>query len=384
MLAPLSMIQAKSSIRNMTPYQNGSHSVELIENHKKILKLDSNESTISPSPSVITALMKYLEEGPLNWYPDVESQRLKEALADYTGLSCENILTFNGSDHALETVARTYLHSGSNVLQLSPTYDHFRVYAESCDTQIKLLQEASPAEILQQIHQLVDDHTRILYLVNPNNPTGHYLSTDMISTLLSEYPHIVTIVDEAYFEFSGITSAPLINNHKNLIVTRSFSKAFGLAGLRCGYLLASKARCDEISKIRVGKNINAMAQIAATASLKDVSHMNRYVDDVLNAKNKLVEHLRNIGLEVRNTPVNFILVKVAQPKAVVDYLKSQHIYIRDRSTIPGLEGFVRITIGDSLAMKRFSKVFEQIPSELVHGMAIASRNSACQEMKISE
>lgn len=359
------MIQAKPSIVAMAPYQNGSHCAELIENHKKILKLDSNESTIAPSPAVVTAIMRYLEEGPVNWYPDVNSQRLTEALVEYTEISADAILTFNGSDHALETIARTYLSQGSHVMQLSPTYDHFRVYVESCCSQIDLLRELPEEALFNQVENLLRDNTRIIYIVNPNNPTGFHTPRSVIERLLRTYPQILILVDEAYFEFSGFTVASLVQKYNNLIVTRSFSKAFGLAGLRCGYLLAHPDRCAEISKIRVGKNINAIAQIAATAALRDLAHMHRYVDDVLSVKLRLLDQMRSLGLDCRNTPANYILVKVHQPKAVVAFLKEHHIYIRDRSEISGVEGCVRITIGDSLAMKRFWKVFEQMPLSIL-------------------
>lgn len=353
----------KKSILNMEPYQNGSHSDELIQNHKKILKLDSNEATIAPSPRVTTALMQYIQNGPLNWYPDVASTNLRAALSEYVNLPVNHILTFNGSDHALETIARTFLTDGDEVILFTPTYDHFRVYAQSCDAKVVCVEEAQNLPLKKKIQGFVTERTKIVYVVNPNNPTGFLIPEQEIKEALEAYPGVLFLVDEAYYEFCDHTAKELVHTHENVLVTRSFSKAFGLAGLRCGYLLASPSVCEEIDKIRVGKNINALAQVAAKAALEEIEHMRHYVEEVKLTKVWIIEHLQSLGLEVRNTPLNFILVKTAEPQKVVSYLKSHNIYVRDRSSLKGLEGCLRITVGDQFPMKRFWKVFEQMPRD---------------------
>lgn len=353
----------KESVLSLTPYLNGSHSEELIRQHKKILKLDSNEATISPSPRVTAALIQYIQDGPINWYPDIESKNLCKALSQYTGLPMSHILTFNGSDHALETIARACLNKNDEVIFFNPTYDHFRVYVESCDAKVTTILENREDTLSKKLFQSVNSQTKIVYLVNPNNPTGHETPLSEIEDALKNYPHLLFLVDEAYYEFSELTATSLLQNHHNLIVTRSFSKAFGLAGLRCGYLLAKSDLCAQISKIRVGKNINALAQVAAKAALEDLEHMRRYVDEVKQAKSWFIHMLNKKGLVFRDTNLNFLLLKVQQPKKIVSYLKNKNIYIRDRSYLPGMKGFLRITIGDRLVMKRFWKIFEKLPQE---------------------
>ena len=357
------MIRAKASVAGMKPYVNGRHSAELIRNHKKIIKLDSNESTIGPSPKVMSEILNYLQNGPLNWYPDVESTDLRARLVNYTGLPADHILTFNGSDHALETLARTFLSLGDEVLYPHPSYDHFRVYAESCDAKLVPFLAQTDAELVAAIAQLRTEQTKILYLVNPNNPTGQLTAQKTIRELAATYPTLLIVVDEAYFEFCGETSAGLVLEFANILVTRSFSKAFGLASLRCGYLLAAPQVAEQIERIRVGKNINALAQVAATAALDDLESMERYVEDVHNAKAWLLERFLNYGLEAKDTPANFLLFKAENPARVMQFLELHNIYIRDRSQLPGLEGFLRISIGDQLIMKRFWKIFLQIPLE---------------------
>lgn len=353
----------KTSIQRLRPYQNGSHSDELIQNHKKILKLDSNEATNPASPRVTGALLQYVQNGPLNWYPDVDSTSLCLALSEYTNMPVDHILSFNGSDHALETIARTFLSPGDEVILFVPTYDHFRVYAESCDATLVPVDESPDSTLLEKINSVVTTKSKIVYLVNPNNPTGFLVPQSEIAVAVAAHPDLLFLVDEAYYEFCNETSQPLIEEFQNVLVTRSFSKAFGLAGLRCGYLLAQPQVCIEISKIRIGKNINALAQVAAKAALEDRDHMKRYVEEVTLTKEWLMTQMRDLGLEIKSTPLNFVLLKTAQPKKVAAFLQENNIYVRDRSSLKGMEGCLRITIGDQFLMKRFWKVFEQVPKD---------------------
>ncbi|MBF0104980.1 MAG: histidinol-phosphate transaminase [Deltaproteobacteria bacterium] len=357
------MIKAKPSVRRLSPYINGHHNQELINNHRKVLKLDSNESTIGPSPRVIGTVMQYLQEGPLNWYPDIDSTALRLKLAQYTGVPKNHILTFNGSDHALETIARTFLDAGDEVIYFQPTYDHFRVYAQSCNAHMVPVNEAPDASFIECMQQAITSRTKMVYLVNPNNPTGHTVSVDTVEAALIKYPEIIFIVDEAYYEFCEVTASSLAVTHDNIMITRSFSKAFGLAGFRCGYLMAHPSLCQQIKKIRVGKSINTLAQIAACAALDDLSYMRRYVDEVNTSKKWLINQLKKQGIPVKSTPANYILIRVQNPAGILNYLESQNIHTRDRSKIPELKGMIRITIGDQLAMKRFWKKFQTIPKE---------------------
>jgi len=357
------MVEPKKSIQSLEPYINGNHSQYLIKNHLKIFKLDSNEATIGPSPRVIGKIIQYIQEGPINWYPDVDSVDLRDSISHYTQIPTEYILTFNGSDHALETIARAYLNIDDEVIYFQPTYDHFRVYAESCDAVLVPVDENIADNFISKIETAITSKTKIIYLVNPNNPTGAIIAHEQIQQAVIKYPQVVFVIDEAYFEFCDLTVADLVIDNPNLMVTRSFSKAFGLAALRCGYLIAHPSALQQISKIRVGKNINGIAQVAATAALEDIDYMKRYVEDVNTAKQWTIQQLQSKNVQVKTTPANFILIKVKEPIKILNYLESQNIYIRDRSMIPQLKGFIRLTIGDLLVMKRFWKVFQEVPKE---------------------
>lgn len=362
------MVLSKTSIQNLKPYTNGFHSGDVFSEGAKVIKLDSNEATASPSPRVLVALTEFIQSAGLNWYPDIHSKALIAKLARYTNMPESRIQTFNGSDNALEIICRTFLSPKDEVVLCSPTYDHFRVYAESCDA--TLVPAVGPSPFVPKVEVLLDkitDQTKIIYIVNPNNPTGMIYNQEEIRTILEKAPQSLLIVDEAYFEFSGITLTNLVPEYKNLIITRSFSKAFGLAGLRCGYVMAQENILDPINKIRIGKNVNMLAQIASSAALDDLDHMNQFVSEVKLSKEWLCSKLREMNLKVVSTPANFVLVKVKHPSQVTRYLEDQNIFIRNRNDVPQLEGFVRVTIGHQFIMERFWQIFKKTPENFLFG-----------------
>lgn len=350
----------------MAAYLNGKHSHALLSQNARLIKLDSNEATISPSPRVTAALTAFIQGGPLNWYPDVDSTELIQKLSNYTGCPESFIQTFNGSDNALETICRTFIEPENEVVLCMPTYDHFRVYAESCDARLVSVYGKNPfVTKAERLIEAVTPQTKLIYIVNPNNPTGLLYSTAKIEQILKAAPHVLVIVDEAYFEFCGVTMAPLATQYPNLIVTRSFSKAFGLAGLRCGYILTHPDNLKAINKIRIGKNVNSLAQVAASSALDDLEYMEHYVSEVGIARKWLASKIRRMGLKIMETPANYVLVEAANPLQVLDYLEAQQVFIRDRSFFPQMEGLIRISIGHQLLMERFWKVFEKIPAEFL-------------------
>jgi len=361
-----SMVHSKKSVQQMRGYSNARNGHVDPHQNSRVMKLDSNEATVSPSPRVMAALAEAVREMPLNWYPDVTSKKLNDKLAVYTDLPSECILTFNGSDHALENICRAYIEKDDEVLLDMPTYDHFRLYAESCDAQLVPVYGTGPfVPKTESLINSISDKTKIIYLVNPNNPTGVLYSEKDIRMILNAAPHSLVIVDEAYFEFCDVTMASLVHEYPNLIITRSFSKAFGLAGLRCGYVLSHPANLEMINKVRVGKNINTLAQVAATAALDDLEYTEHYVAEVTTARLWLSEKLKRKGLNVVDSAANFILVQVGNPSGVIRRLEEQQVYIRDRSQFSQLAGYIRITIGHQLLMERFWKIFDTLPDEVI-------------------
>ena len=327
------------------------------------MKLDSNESSLPPSPRVMAALSECIQKSPLNWYPDLKAGELTEKLAEYTGCPADFIQTFSGSDNALETVCKTFLEPRDEVILCMPTYDHFRVYAESCDA--RLIPVFGPSHFAPKTEKLINavaERTKIIYIVNPNNPTGMMYPKNDIELILQKAPHAIVIVDEAYYEFSGITMSGLLEKYPNLIIARSFSKAFGLAGLRCGYIMTQPSNLIPVNKVRLGK-INSLTQVAACAALDDLEYVDRYVFEVRTAKKWLYERLTEMGLTVIDTKANFLLVEVANPVGLAAHLEENQIFVR--AAIPQFEGFIRLTIGHQLLMERFYKTFKKVPLDLL-------------------
>jgi len=361
------MIKPKLSLTKIAPYQNGNHSQKLFDLGQRVVKLDSNESTVTPSPRVVLALNDFIQSSFINWYPDVNSSDLIDKLVNYTTLKGDYLQTFNGSDHALETICHTYINPGDLVSIIAPSYDHFRLYAESNGARLEFIYTPDPfladdAYLLNNI----PTESKIIYLVNPNNPTGVLYTESAIRQLLLTFKSSLIIVDEAYFEFAKKTVIKLVEEFSNLIVTRSFSKAFGLAGLRMGYIACSPKLMSAINKIRVGKHVNSLAQIAATASLEDIEFIERYIAEIATAKEWILNKMDSLGIPTVSTPANFILIKVGNPDALVSYLADQNIFVRNRNSVKGLEGYIRISIGHQLLMERFWRAFREAPVELIN------------------
>lgn len=325
------------------------------------LKLDWNEATSPPSPRVFEALAGFLATGRLNWYPDPDATELRRRLARYTGRPPSAIQVFNGSDSALDYLARTFVGAGDHVVVCSPCYDHFRVSLESVGAAIERVYARSPFTVdARRLAGRIQPATRLVYITNPNNPTGRMYSLRDLEVVLEPLTSGLLVVDEAYFEFCGKTAAPLLDRYPQLVISRSFSKAFGLAGMRCGYLLGSPRVLRHVNKIRNGKDVNALAQVAAIAALQDLDHVRGYVAQVRRSRAWLVRTLQDRGHEVVSSPANFILLRTDAPTTLVEALRGKDIYIRDRSYLPQLEEYVRVTVGTREQCERFVSALDEI------------------------
>jgi histidinol-phosphate aminotransferase len=311
------------------------------------LKLDWNESSIPPSPKVIDAVVAFLGNSHhLNWYPDLGARKLKAALSTYTGLDQECLLVTNGSDDALDLLCRTYLDATDDVLVAAPTYGHFLVFARARGVEPRLVTAATPFEVpTAALAAEVTPRTKLVYLASPNNPTGVLTPPEDVAGLCSRFPGTLFLVDEAYHEFCGVTCAPLVREFRNLVVTRTFSKCFGIAGLRVGYLMADSAVHASLCKLYNPKSVNVLGQVGALAALSDTAFREGYIREVREAREWLAAELAARGARVRSTAANFVLVRVARPRDLVASLEKVGVFVRDRSHIKGFDGFVRITVG---------------------------------------
>lgn len=339
----------KAQLAELAPYDPVSSldDIRAYEGDDEPLKLDWNESTIAPSPKVVERIQKFMaNRHHLNWYPDLFSHRLLPDLAASTGRAEDQILVTNGSDDALDLICKTFLDPGDEVVVPRPTYMHFLVFAAAQGGKVVSVEGADPfAKNLGGLLAAVTPRTKIVYVVSPNNPTGQLFEADEIERLARRAPQAIVIVDEAYHEFCGVTAAGLVGRVPNVVVTRTFSKAYGLAGLRIGYALASAEIIRHFKKIHNPKGVNVIAQIAARTALADQEHLARFVADVTESKAMLCHELSALGFECHTTPANYINVRVPDPAGLCKALAGHNTYVRNRDSLPGMKGVVRITVG---------------------------------------
>ncbi|HSW61344.1 MAG TPA: histidinol-phosphate transaminase [bacterium] len=315
------------------------------------LKLDWNESTLPPSTTVKNALVEALacEENLLNWYPELFSKNLRQKIGEYCNRQMEEVLVTNGSDDALDLICKVFLDPGDEVVIPYPTYTHFVTYVQSRGAVLKKVEAPDPFKPdISSIIENLSPATKLIYVVNPNNPTGVLISKKQISTLCSVARNSIVIIDEAYFEFAGETVVDLIDRHSNLIITRTFSKAWALAGLRVGYLVTNIMLIDELSKVINPKSVSVLAQIAAAAALSDKKYMDDYVIEVKNSKMMLLQFFRSRNIVAHDSSANYIMVQHPKLLRFIEELEKENVFVRDRSSFKNLPGFFRITLGDHI------------------------------------
>ena len=345
------------AVRDLSPYEATSSRDVIDARPAQVpLKLDWNESTLPPSPRAVEAIEAYLRRAHhLNWYPLLNSPGLVGALSERHGLPAECFLVTNGSDDALHTICATYLNPNERVVYAAPTYQHFLVFAQQEGARLSPYVSADvfspdPEGLISAISA---SPTRMCYLVSPNNPTGLVYSAEAVARILEACPETLLIVDEAYAEFSRESCLELLYQYSNLVITRTFSKAYGLAACRVGYVMANPAVVRDLQRVFNPKSVNALGQLAAEAALRDQGYLGWVVEQVEEGQRVAVEGLSGLGLRVRPSRANFFLVEVPAPSAWVAGLAEEGVYVRNRSHLPGLAGCVRVTVGSPEQMRDF-------------------------------
>jgi histidinol-phosphate aminotransferase len=308
------------------------------------LRLDFNENTIGCSPAALRALRRLTAE-QLAIYPEYEAA--KRRLAQRFGVRPAEMLFTNGVDDALRLLMDTFVEPGSVVLLPEPTFTMYRFYAEIAGARVATERyDAAMCFPLDAILRALRRAPRLLCLANPNNPTGTLLDEAALARILNAAPRTLVLVDEAYFEFSGLTVLPWIRRRANLIVSRTFSKAVGLAGLRLGALFARTELADAMRRACTPFPVNTAALVAAEAALRDRNFLRRFVRQVRESRWHLARGLERLGARVFPSAANFLLVDFGPGAGrLVRRLARRRILVRDRADELGRDGFVRITVG---------------------------------------
>ena len=362
-------------MRNFKPYKVASHKVWQVpaDQRGEILKLDWNEATIPPSPEVTKRLGKLLENGNfLNLYPATFNEELLELLSQYTGMEKKYLQYFASSDSLEEYISKLFITVGDPVLILWPSYDNFRLTAQVAGAHVMFFELNDDLTFDQDAFEDKIDRKEpsLVYICNPNNPTGLQLSKDYIEHLLKKYATTMFLIDEAYWEFSGITCQSLVLDYDNILIARTVSKAFALANVRFGYLISSRENIEFISSIRNPKNITTFAQEAVSGALSDTDYMWNYVSEVKKAREYFVQTINencSSNFTAFNSTANFVTIRCKNQlikQEVLAYLERNNVFIRNISQSKIVEDCVRVSIGTLEQMRRVISLFEAFCSNV--------------------
>lgn len=318
---------------------------------RSAMRLDFNENTLGCSPAVFAAIQSLTKE-QLTRYP--ERAPVEALAAQHLGLRPEQVILTNGVDEAIHILCQAFLEAGDELLLPVPTYTMYEIYAASTDAQVVRVQaDADFAFPLERLIAAITPRTKLIAIANPNSPTGSVCSREQILQIVQFAPHAVVLVDEAYFHFYGETVMDLVGNIPNLIVARTFSKAYGLASLRIGLLAGHPSLLHWTRRVLSPYSVNSVALAALTAASQDQAYLDWYVSEIKGARSQFLDDLGRIGLKFWPTEANFVLVKIgAAHKEFCAEMRTQGILVRDRSADPGCDGLVRITIGSCEQMRQ--------------------------------
>lgn len=323
------------------------------------LRLDFNENTVGCSPAVARALVQAITQERLTIYPEYEATR--EALSKFFAVPKPQFLLTNGTDEAIQVLINTFVNDDDEVIVLTPSYAMYRFYAEVAGAKIINLpyRAGSLAFPLEELLSTITPTTRAILISNPNNPTGTGIGIETIETILKHAPRAAVLLDEAYYEFCGVTALPLIERYQNLFVSRTFSKAYGLAGLRIGCLFAQEENVKFLHKAQSPYSVNVLAAIAARAGVSDPAYVNDFVRQSVLARDLLYAGFEKRGIPFYKSQGNFVLFDVGDTSiAIRDGLSERGVLVRDRSY--EIAGCVRVTSGTPAQVQRFFTALDEV------------------------
>lgn len=355
------MIRVADNIKNISPYVPGKP-IEEVERELGIsgsIKLASNENPLGPSPKAVAAVRKALEG--LNRYPDGSGFYLSQALARNYGVDINQVILGNGSNELIELVVRTFVQPGEEIISADPSFVVYKMISQAAGGTNVVVPCKDMRHDLDAMGERITTKTKIVFIANPNNPTGTMNSKTEMDRFMSRVPdHVIVAVDEAYFEYVTHAEYPdsldYLKEGRNILSLRTFSKIYGLAGLRIGYGITTPEIADLMNKVRQPFNTNSLAQIGALAALADRKHVEKSIAINHEGKQFLYQSFQQLGVSFIPTETNFVLFETAQDgKDVYAALMKQGVIIR-----PMGGKRLRVTIGLPEENKRFVTELEKI------------------------
>ncbi len=358
---------AQPGVQKLSPYVPGKPVDELARELNLdpvgIVKLASNENPLGPSPKVLDAIRAELSE--LTRYPDGNGFALKQRLAERYSVGINQVTLGNGSNDILELVARAYLAPGLNAVFSEHAFAVYPIATQAVGAEGRAVPASNWGHDLDAMVAAVDENTRVVFVANPNNPTGTWFDAAALGEFLARVPpHVLVVLDEAYIEYAEGQELPdglaFLADYPNLLVSRTFSKAYGLAGLRVGYAISSPVIADVLNRVRQPFNVNSLAQAAACAALDDVDYLaaSRRLNDA--GIRQLEEGFRQLGLDWIPSKGNFIAVDFARDAAPINQaLLREGVIVRSVAGY-GMPTFLRVSIGTEQENARFLDVLRQV------------------------
>jgi histidinol-phosphate aminotransferase len=315
------------------------------------LRLDFNENTLACSPAVRNVLAG-ISASDLTRYPERES--VEAIIAAHLGLASTQVALTNGVDEAIHVLFEAFLDAGDELLLPVPTYTMYEVYASATDAHVIAVQAADDLQFpFDDLVGSITSRTKIIAIANPNSPSGSIATREQIVELARRAPHSIILVDEAYFHFCGETVIDLIGKSSNLILARTFSKAYGLAGLRVGVLAGPGESMQWVRRVLSPYSVNSVALACLPTAIEEKAYLAWYVAEVLAARSEFETALTSAKVRYWPSRANFILVEIGpRHQEFVRHMHSAGVLVRDRSNDPGCDGRVRITIGTREQMKK--------------------------------
>jgi histidinol-phosphate aminotransferase len=354
--AKRSAIPIRKAVLGLAPYNAPE------EGRAKKLRLDFNENTVGCSPAVLRALSRMTAK-EMAIYP--EYQATTKRLARFFGVRPAEIHLTNGIDDALHLIADTFLEDGDSVLVVEPTFDMYRFFAELAGARVNALRYDDEMKFpvdgaVRALRQTPKRCPRVLYIANPNNPTGTLVKREELRRILNAASHTLVLVDEAYFDFAGLTILPWIRKYPNLLVARTFSKSAGLAALRVGCLFGKPAILAAMRRACTPYPVNSAALVAAEAAIGDPRFLRSYTREVLLSRALLEKGLVRLGARIYPSSANFVLADFGLAAGrLVRVLERKGILVRGRRDFPR-EGFIRISAGTRADTRKVLRAIERI------------------------
>lgn len=339
------------------------------------LRMDFNENTGGPSPRVLERL-RHLEPDELAKYP--EREPVERCIAEFVKVRPNELLLTNGVDEGIHLLCQTYLGAGDEALLAVPTYSMYRIYATGAGASVVSIPAGEDFQFpADELKQRISPRTRFIVIANPNNPTGTVVAQEELLEIARSAPDAAVLVDEAYFEFYGQTMLNSRHDLPNLFVARTFSKAYGLAGLRVGVLVGDEEQMRSVRRVCSPYNVNAVALACLPEAIGDQDYIRQYVSEVLESRTRVGEALEANGVQYWPSQANFLLMRAGKSKAeaarFVEEMRQRGILVRDRSSDYGCEGCVRITLGPRAHTERLMAALQKTFETLGLAQGVARR-----------